>query len=732
MKTPVAACLAMVLPALAGTARADMPWHAAGWTLRAVVQVAQPGGDGVDVAAVRIRHAGSAAPDANDYRIFDSTGQPVPYEITYHHPDRDTLISFRCSQTSTAFAIYYGNPDAPCDPLRAIAKAPGSGPPEPGPAAAGWIPRTGLVLTTRRRPRTAADPGDVAGMHRLIADSPGPDGAGYRANISDSFNPFGDSSFYLSLYRGWLKIPKSGVYAFCTASSEASFSFLNGRDLAHWPGQHTYARGQHGERNKEITLDAGVHYVEYLHEAVQLYPMAFLGYCPPDGQWVEGKRQFGGIPGQLFPQPHQAAVLRYEREGAQRTVTPAPELMDSAWPTKRSDGQYTRFQFSADPGTEPMDWAGWTIQWNFGDGLTTTGTQVEHVYLRPGDFSVVMTATRPEGQNVRRTWPVTVFPIEHLEGWFRNAAPQDYAKIVATYDVSGIATPSLAEYAQFQREQAQNEIARQAASLVLTRPDSSPGEKAASHLILAGNAGLASGLWSAGGGTPADAGEQLETARRLEPDPVRKLRIMARLIRHVGVTKLDSDQAEAVFDDAKKEARERGLSGRVKTALRDTAIALGDVHLTGLRGPQATEAYLLAEALDTPVIPTEVRVSKSGSYPERIAQHIEQARYEDALTELDKWRDELPSDQVRGTPLFLRGKLAYQRGVYADAAHLLQLAVHLGEGAGFEAEARWWMSQAYKAVGDEGSCRAALQALISSGLAGTWRDKAMETAKNAE
>ena len=177
--------------------------------------------------------------------------------------------------------------------------------------------------------------------------------------------------------------------------------------------------------------------------------------------------------------------------------------------------------------------------------------------------------------------------------------------------------------------------------------------------------------------------------------------------------------------------RERGVSGRVKVALREAAMALGDVHLAGLRGPQATEAYLLAEALDMPIIPTEVRVSKTGAYPERITQQIEQAHFEDALMELDRWRDELPSDQVRGTPVFLRGKTAYRRGAYADAAHLLQLAVHLGEGAEFEAEARWWLAQAYKAAGDEKAYRANLQALIASGLAGPWRDKALEASKNA-
>ena len=60
-----------------------------------------PGNQDADTAAVRI-HAGAAAPTANDYRIFDAAGQRVPYEVTYHDPARDTLISFRCPPGSCA------------------------------------------------------------------------------------------------------------------------------------------------------------------------------------------------------------------------------------------------------------------------------------------------------------------------------------------------------------------------------------------------------------------------------------------------------------------------------------------------------------------------------------------------------------------------------------------------------------------------------------------------------
>ena len=61
--------------------------------------------------------------------------------------------------------------------------------------------------------------------------------------------------------------------------------------------------------------------------------VAFLGYKPP------GAKHYGGIPDSLFPQPHRARVLRYEREGAVQTVMLRPALLDSLWPRTRPSGQ---------------------------------------------------------------------------------------------------------------------------------------------------------------------------------------------------------------------------------------------------------------------------------------------------------------------------------------------------------------------------------------------------------
>ena len=86
-------------------------------------------------------------------------------------------------------------------------------------------------------------------MTKLIAASKGKDGARWQRRIADGYNPFGSSEYYISIYRGWVRVAKAGPYQFCTVSNKASFSFLDGKPLIHWPGQHT-VRARHTRRGQ--------------------------------------------------------------------------------------------------------------------------------------------------------------------------------------------------------------------------------------------------------------------------------------------------------------------------------------------------------------------------------------------------------------------------------------------------------------------------------------------------
>src|SRR5262245_33943249 len=89
----IAAVLGLLLLAQQGGAAET--WHLPEWSCRAVVDITQPAPDaGVDTAAVRILCQGQANSEGSDYRVIDSAGKPVPFQITVHDAGRYSLLSF--------------------------------------------------------------------------------------------------------------------------------------------------------------------------------------------------------------------------------------------------------------------------------------------------------------------------------------------------------------------------------------------------------------------------------------------------------------------------------------------------------------------------------------------------------------------------------------------------------------------------------------------------------------
>src|SRR5947208_571331 len=356
------------------------PWHLPGWQARAVVEIPRAE-EGVDTAAVKVLCQGRARPDGADYRVLDAAGKPVPFQLTFHDAARYSLLSFRASNPKQRYFVYFGNPKVPhaAEEVR-IDPTPGAGPPK-----GAWVPKQGFILETIQRPE-GDNPRTVADMAKLIAGSKQKYGARYQRRVADGYNSFGPSDFYISLYRGWISIPKAGKYQFCTASNEASFSFLDGKELIHWPGFHTAERGARGEVNATVELTAGLHYLEYYHEERTLEQMAFLGWRPS-----ADAGPFSPIPETIYTAPHSAVVKSYEDNAGKPLLHFEPHISDSVWPTERHEGQYTRCRFKAGPALPP----GTVYAWDFGDGQTGKGAEVEHVYLATGTYTVKLTAQGP-------------------------------------------------------------------------------------------------------------------------------------------------------------------------------------------------------------------------------------------------------------------------------------------------------------------------------------------------
>jgi tetratricopeptide (TPR) repeat protein len=704
------ALLALITP----IAPAAELWHLPGWTVRAAVEITKAAADkAVDCASVKVLLHGRGRVDWSDFRVTDAAGKAVPFQVTFRDPAHYALITFQCADPKAKYFVYFGNPSA----ARAAEEVVVDDKPGAGPPKGKWVPRFGLVYETRVRPRAKeikdeTNPMTVAEYAKLLAASPRKLGARQQPRIADGYNPFGSSDYYLSVYRGWIHIPKAGTYKFCTASNEGSFSFLDGKDLVHWPGRHTAERGSRGEFNTKVELTAGPHYVEYYHEEVTLEQMAFLG-------WHVGGDDgpFGAIPEDRFPLPHEAMAVGYDDpKGPLPTFEPI--IIDSIWPIDRGEGQYTRAKFAA--GKMPD---GTKFTWDFGDGQSATGPTVEHVYLMAEKMhSVRLTTDGPAGKQTV-TWPFDVFEIEHVTDQFKEGKPKEYAKAVAGYDRSRLDATALKELASLLAEAEKYAPAAQACEEFAKRFPTADALTAARVKRLLADCQIRSG------GNVDQAVANYQAALVKEMPAMEKLQVLARLIRLLGVDRGDADRAATVLKQVEVVVKESRLDDDGRKAYRQAVIADGDAMLWANKPADARKLYERAEVLrGTPIAP-QVRAARIGSYPNSLREYITGGNYGSALDLVNEWDDTFPTDKPNGQSFYWRGKLLLLRGQPAEAVRYLSRSVAVTTGAPFETEARWLLAEGFEQTGKPDEAKRELAKLAKTGINDEFTRKARERLK---
>jgi tetratricopeptide (TPR) repeat protein len=690
-------------------ASAADPWHLAGWQARAVVEIATLATEaGVDTAGARILCQGKARADGGDYRVLDAAGKPMPFQLLFHDAGRYSLITFRCLDPKQRYFVYYGNPTAERSAEQVIGNlTPGSGPPK-----GAWVPKYGFMLQTIQRPE-GDNPKTVADMMKLIEGSKAKYGGRYQRRVADGYNPFGPSDDYISIYRGWINIPRAGKYQFCTVSNEASFSFLDGKELVHWPGRHTVDRGARGEVNALVDLTAGLHYLEYYHEEVTLEQMAYLGWRP-----AADAGPFQPIPDTIFTAPHNAAATRYEdNKGALAVFEPV--ITDSVWPAERAEGQWTRCRFKA--AKNAVLPAGTTYEWDFGDGQKATGAEVEHVYLSLGPRTVALTAKGP-GMNSTTGWPLLIFEIEHVTDQFKEGRPRDYTKLARSYDRAKLNAADLRELAYLFAESEDPADALQVAKLFTQRfPETKPDEMGRVRRLMADCA------LRQGKGSVDEAIANYKASLTAEMPTAEKLDVLARLIRLVGIERKNPDKAgpllEQVEETIKKATR---IDEETRAAYRRAVIAAGDVLLWQNKLAGARDLYARAERLNRVSISSQVRAARIGAYPNSLREYIGGGNFGAALDLVDRWEEAFPTEKVKGHTFFWRGKTLALRSQPQDAERYLQLAKRLTVGADFEAEERWLLAQTLEQLGRKDEARKELAQLAATGLNDEFTKRARE------
>jgi len=678
-------------------------WHLSDWPARAVVEIRQPLSDaGVDTAAARVLTLGKTLADGRDYRVLDEAGKPVPFQLTFHDPARYSLLAFRAVNPRQKFFIYFGNSKATRAAEEVVVDpAPGAGPPR-----GAWVPRHGLVLQTMQRPK-GDNPKTAADMAKLISGSPSKYGARYQRKIADGYNPFGPSDYYISIYRGWINIPTAGKYQFCTISNEASFSFLDGKELIHWPGRHTVERGMRGEKNTKIDLAAGLHYLEYYHEEVTLDQMAYLGWRPSGD---EGP--FAPIPEVIFTAPHAGVVTRYE-DAKGPLLHFEPVITDSVWPTERAEGQYTRCRFHVgrivNPSHKPIP-TGTSYRWDFGDGQSATGPEAEHVYLTLGTYPVTLTAEGTQGKSTVR-WPLEVYEIEHVTEQFKEGRPRDYHRLALTYDRGKLDAAQLKELAYLLAESENPAEAVTVGQEFLKRFGNQD-----TPLVPRMHRLMADCAIRLGKGQLDLAIANYQKSLGKDTPLAEKLDVLARLIRLLGIERKLPEKGTAIMTQVEETIRGQRMDDEVKSAYRRTLVAAGDVQLWHGKAGDARTWYQRAETFNANFIPPQVRAARIGAYPNSIREFVDSGNYGAALDIVARWDEAFPLEKLKGQTFFWRGKLQALRGQHEEAARYLARAIGLAVGASFESEARWLLALSLEDLGRPEDARRECARLLATGI----------------
>jgi outer membrane protein assembly factor BamD (BamD/ComL family) len=309
--------------------------------------------------------------DARDYEpvMFTSIGQQVPCRIFQAKQDGLMEILFDNSRGSTIYFVYLVQKD------------------RYKPAFGKWEPKAGVTLETRYTTKNYSECKKLPGLMKVWNNNAKFVDKTLVDNIHHSYplhhiSDLKGAKPRLALYRyeGIFKIDKAGEYTFATASNWASHLLVDGNLVISWPGEHNYRSGIRGQKQGKVSLQAGVHKLEYLNYSPWGNMFTLAAWQKPNEKLgIMARDDF--LPFERFV----ATAVGY-KDLAKDGGSFKWQVIDD-WRLDQGKEALVRMRFDV---MEARLDGYYSYRWKFDDGKVQTGKSVEHVFLRPQMRTVIL------------------------------------------------------------------------------------------------------------------------------------------------------------------------------------------------------------------------------------------------------------------------------------------------------------------------------------------------------
>ncbi len=590
----------------------------------------QPKLPGEDCCYVEFRTAGYLAPGGRDLRVTVE-GKESPFKIIDIAADGVVRLVAPVADGAQTMRVYYGNPQA-----KAVATS--------------WSPERGVWLETRKY--AGGDCRTLAGIRAAWAKGERY-GRGAVAQIFHGLNPYGPSDRYLSLYTGWLLVPKDTTIHFAVIADDVAHLLVDNQVVAAKTRPGRMPRHQRFA-GKPLTLRQGPHLIQLYHMENTDLQAAGAAWWMPGMKRGEKYLHYQVIPPKAFAPLRYGRLTHYEVRGQAigadfSTVNAGDVLVanDRKMMIVRIEFRDTSRPANRALQCQPL--------WDFGDGTTSESRDPNHVYFKQGDYTVTLTLRRG-GQSWKVSQKVIVGP-----GWQRTSRrqwdkPRDYYPLVKDYQWAKMPTGHLLVAARLFEELEKPEEIVAVCRVLYERGGDLDDATFVRHALLLGRH-----LREVEG----KAREALVVFSAAEPR-AKDAKTKARLSNEKGdVYYYYLDDLEHALQQYTRTLAAFGAADATQARLAQ--IRIGDVYRSRGDAKAARQAY--ERAADMPIADrTEVvQSARRGSFPRTVEDYIRRKLFAEAKEALNAWTWEFPTDRLVGYMSLLRSRLALAEGNREEA-----------------------------------------------------------------